>query len=152
MNYKLLCATFLSTSLLLGACGGNTETTKKDVTKQEQKQKEVTIDSLIKSFEDKGLSVKGAKKMTHEDFGPAPMKSKEAKQFVVDKDMNARLFYYENDNDLKEMKKYYDQLGKESAMLYSHTFAKGKFLIQANGSIDEKVFKKYTDVMKSEIK
>ncbi|RAI79707.1 hypothetical protein BFS35_011210 [Macrococcoides goetzii] len=149
MKIKLLSATILSTTLLLTACGGNEG---KNDAQTEQKQKEVTIDTLIKSFDDKGLSVKDVKKMSHEDFGPAPMKSKEAKQFVVEKDMNARLFYYDNENDLKEMKKYYDQLGKESAMLFSHTYAKGKFLIQANGSIDEKVFKKYTDVMDKEIK
>lgn len=149
MKIKLLTATILSTTLLLTACGSNED---KNDSKTEQKQKEVTVDSLIKSFEEKGLSVKNVKKMSHEDYGPAPMKSKEAKQFVVDKDMNARLFYYDNENDLKEMKKYYDELGKESAMLYSHTFTKGKFLMQANGSIDEKVFKKYTDIMDKEIK
>ncbi len=150
MKIKVLSATILTTTLLLTACGGNNES--KNDSKTEQKQKEVTIDSLIKSFEAKGLSVKDAKKMSHEDFGPAPMKSKEAKQFVVEKDMNARLFYYDNEDDLKEMKKYYDELGRESAMLFSHTHTKGKFLIQANGSIDEKVFKKYTDVMDKEIK
>lgn len=149
MKIKILSATILSTTLLLTACGSNED---KNNSKTEQKQKEVTVDSLIKSFEEKGLSVKNVKKMSHEDYGPAPMKSKEAKQFVVDKDMNARLFYYDNEKDLKEMKKYYDELGKESAILYSHTFTKGKFLMQANGSIDEKVFKKYTDIMDKEIK
>lgn len=149
MKIKILSATILSTTLLLTACGSNED---KNNSKTEQKQKEVTVDSLIKSFEEKGLSVKNVKKMSHEDYGPAPMKSKEAKRFVVDKDMNARLFYYDNEKDLKEMKKYYDELGKESAILYSHTFTKGKFLMQANGSIDEKVFKKYTDIMDKEIK
>ncbi|WP_164993321.1 DUF4352 domain-containing protein [Macrococcus sp. DPC7161] len=38
MNYKILGGTLLASTLLLGACGGNTDTTKKDEAKTEQKE------------------------------------------------------------------------------------------------------------------
>lgn len=99
---------------------------------------------LINGFEKAGLSVKNEKKMTHEDFGMGPYKTKDARVFNVEGDKNGRIFVYDNEKDLKEMKKYYDKMGEESAMLYSHTYAKDKVLIQMNGEIKKKTFDKYT--------
>ncbi len=99
---------------------------------------------FIDGFKKAGLSVKNAKKMTHEDFGMGPYKTKDARVFNVKGDKNGRIFVYDNEKDLKEMKKYYDKMGKESAMLYSHTYAKDKVLIQMNGEIKKKTFDKYT--------
>lgn len=114
-------------TLILAACGQKVES--KD---------------FIDSFKKAGLSVKNAKKMTHEDFGMGPYKTKDARVFNVEGDKNGRIFVYDNEKDLKEMKKYYDKMGEESAMLYSHTYAKDKVLIQMNGGIKKKTFDKYT--------
>ncbi|WP_423227123.1 hypothetical protein [Mammaliicoccus sciuri] len=123
---KLLVLLFASL-LVLGACGQKVES--KD---------------LINGFEKAGLSVKNEKKMTHEDFGMGPYKTKDARVFNVEDDKNGRIFVYDNEKDLKEMKKYYDKTGEESAMLYSHTYAKDNVLIQMNGEIKKKTFDKYT--------
>lgn len=113
--------------LVLSACGQKVES--KD---------------FIDAFKKAGLSVKNTKKMTHEDFGMGPYKTKDARVFNVEGDKNGRIFVYDNEKDLKEMKKYYDKMGEESAMLYSHTYAKDKVLIQMNGEIKKKTFDKYT--------
>ncbi|WP_239453771.1 hypothetical protein [Mammaliicoccus sciuri] len=114
-------------TLVLAACGQKVES--KD---------------FIDGFKKAGLSVKNAKKMTHEDFGMGPYKTKDARVFNVEGDKNGRIFVYDNEKDLKDMKKYYDKMGEESAMLYSHTYAKDKVLIQMNGEIKKKTFNKYT--------
>ncbi len=124
---KKLIVLLFTTLLVLGACGQKVES--KD---------------LINGFEKAGLSVKNEKKMTHEDFGMGPYKTKDARVFNVEDDKNGRVFVYDNEKDLKEMKKYYDKMGEESAMLYSHTYAKDKVLIQMNGEIKKKTFDKYT--------
>lgn len=124
---KKLIVLLFTTLLVLGACGQKVES--KD---------------LINGFEKAGLSVKNEKKMTHEDFGMGPYKTKDARVFNVEGDKNGRIFVYDNKKDLKEMKKYYDKMGEESAMLYSHTYAKDKVLIQMNGEIKKKTFDKYT--------
>ncbi|MEL3779556.1 hypothetical protein RUV87_09500, partial [Staphylococcus epidermidis] len=54
---------------------------------------------------------------------------------------------FKNEDDLKEMKKYYEELGKSSATFYSHVYTKDKFLIQMNGDIDDHVFEKYKKAM-----
>lgn len=55
------------------------------------------------------------------------MKTDEAKMFVVQDDKNARVMKFKNSDDLKQTKKYYDELGKESAAFYSHTILKVSF-------------------------
>ncbi|MGC7642194.1 hypothetical protein ACP2Y1_08395 [Staphylococcus epidermidis] len=54
---------------------------------------------------------------------------------------------FKKEDDLKEMKKYYEELGKSSATFYSHVYTKDKFLIQMNGDIDDHVFEKYKKAM-----
>ncbi|MHB7941163.1 hypothetical protein ACYCKH_01420 [Staphylococcus capitis] len=121
--------------IFLGACGKSYE-----------------VKDLTKGFEDDGLNVKNEKKMSRDDFGAAPMKAEEAKIFVVDGDKHARIMRFKNDDDLKQTKNYYDQLGKENAMLYSHTYSKDNFLLQMNGEIENSTFEKYTKSMDNTLK
>ncbi|MGD6886776.1 hypothetical protein [Staphylococcus shinii] len=116
----------LASLLVLVACGKTIEPSK-----------------VIKGFKDDGLNVKNEKEMKKEDYGSAPMKAEKAKIFEVEDGKNARLFMFKSDDDLKETKKYYDKLGKSSAILYSHTYSKNNYLLQMNGEIDDSTFKKY---------
>ena len=106
----------------------------------------------MKKFKDDGLTVDGAKSMTKEDFGMAPMSAKEAKIFGIQKDdsgdfMNARIFLFEKEKDLTKTKDYYDDLGKESAMAFSYTAANTKKLVlmQFNGDLAQDLVQKYAD-------
>lgn len=107
---------------------------------------------MINGFKDDGLSVKNEKKMKKEDYGPAPMKAEKAKIFEVEDDKNARLLMFKSDDDLHETKKYYDELGKSSAILHSHTYSKNNYLLQMNGEIDEKTFNKYKKSLNKTLK
>lgn len=125
---------------ILSACGKNYDV--KDVTK---------------GFNDDGLSVKEEREMTRHDYGMAPMKAKEGVIFGVEKGyddqyMNGRLMKFDNKDDLEQTKKYYDEVGKESALLYSHTYSKDDFLLQMNGEIDDKTFEKYEKSMENTLK
>ncbi|MDW8564668.1 hypothetical protein [Staphylococcus shinii] len=116
---------------LLSACGTN-----------------VGLSDIAKGFKNAELNVSNEKEMTTKDYGAAPMKAKKALIFEVDNNQNARIFQFENTNDLQSTKEYYDDLGKESAMLYSHTYSKGLFLLQMNGEIEESTFDAYKKAMK----
>lgn len=122
---KLLCL-LLAIFLVLSACGKTIEPSK-----------------VITGFKDDGLTVKNLKDMNKEDYGPTPMKAEKAKMFEVKDGKHARLFMFTSDDDLQETKKYYDELGKSSAILYSHTYKKNNYLLQMNGEIDERTFNKY---------
>lgn len=125
---------------ILSACGKNYDV--KDVTK---------------GFKDDGLAVNEEREMTKDDYGMAPMKAKEGVIFGVEKGyddqyMNGRLMKFDNKDDLEQTKKYYDEVGKESALLYSHTYSKDDFLLQMNGEIDDKTFEKYKKSMENTLK
>ncbi|MCJ1657187.1 hypothetical protein MT340_011915 [Staphylococcus sp. NRL 16/872] len=132
---KKIFGVLLTSTLILGACSTHHE-----------------ISDVTNKFKKEGLNVDNLKKMKREDFGMAPMKAKDAKMFTVTDNKNARILKFENENDLKDTKKYYDELGKASGIFYSHTYAKDDILMQMNGDIDDKVFDKYKDAMKEALK
>ncbi|WP_394802136.1 hypothetical protein [Staphylococcus felis] len=114
----------------------------------------VEIKDLTKGFKDAGLNVNNEKEMTREDYGAAPMKAEKGIIFGVEKGQdgqykNGRLLEFKDEKDLDQTKEYYDKLGKESAILYSHTYKTkdGKYLLQMNGEIDDATFNKYKKTM-----
>lgn len=114
----------------------------------------VEIKDFTKGFKDAGLNVNNEKEMTREDYGAAPMKAEKGIIFGVKKGedgqyMNGRLLEFKDEKDLDQTKEYYDKLGKESAILYSHTYKTedGKYLLQMNGEIDDSMFNKYKETM-----
>ncbi|WP_241955712.1 hypothetical protein [Staphylococcus chromogenes] len=114
----------------------------------------VEIEDIAKGFKDAGLNVNNEKEMTREDYGAAPMKAENGIIFGVEKGQdgqykNGRLLEFKDEKDLDQTKEYYDKLGKESAILYSHTYKTedGKYLLQMNGEIDDSTFDKYKDTM-----
>lgn len=134
---KLLIA-IMSLMLLIGlvACSSDKANSKK----------ELTVDEVIKAFKNAGLEAEKPRKMTKDDFGFAPMKSKEAKLIIlpsVCEDCGGRVLSYDKKEDLDQMKKYYDELGKESAAMFSWTIKKDNILVQLNGDMKEEDFNKY---------
>lgn len=132
---KKLLFLFLASFLVLSACGKTIEPSK-----------------IINGFKDDGLSVKNEKEMKKDDYGAAPMKAEKAKMFEVEDGKNARLLMFKSDDDLQETKKYYDELGKSSAILYSHTYSKNNYLLQMNGEIDDNTFNKYKKSLNKTLK
>jgi hypothetical protein len=110
----------------------------------------ITPDKVIVAFKGAGLEAEDSRKMTKDDYGVAPMKAEEGKLIIlpsVCEDCGARIFNYENDKDLDEMKAYYDDLGKESAMLFSWTIKHKNILVQLNGDLPEEEYNKYVKAL-----
>lgn len=80
---------------------------------------------------------------------------KDGKRILVPalgQDNGCRLFEFSKKEDLEKAKKYYDDLSNSSPMLFSHTYAKGNFLVQMNGDMKDEEFNKYKEVMDKTIK
>jgi hypothetical protein len=104
------------------------------------------VDDVIATFKKAGLEAESPRKMTKDDYGLAPMKAYEAKIVKLPSlcdDCNARIFSFENEEDLEQTKKFYDDLGKESAMLFSWTIKHKNILVQLNGDLPEEQYNKY---------
>lgn len=113
---------------------------------------EYKIDDVLTAFKDAGLEAEDTKEMTKDDYGMAPMKAVEAKRFLIPslgEDSGGRIFSFDNEEDLEQTKAYYDDLGKETAMLFSHTASNKNILIQINGDLEDKKFDEYKEVLNS---
>ena len=53
---------------------------------------------------------------------------------------------------MKLQKAYYDDLAKQSALFYSHTYQKGNVLLQMGGDVPDEDFEKYIQVIDQIIK
>nr|WP_225582167.1 LysM peptidoglycan-binding domain-containing protein [Enterococcus casseliflavus] len=117
------------------------------------------LDDLIEAFSQQSLVVYNPRDMTKEDFGIAPMSATSAKIFSLvetdneDEQQNARLLTFDNLDDLKATKKYYDDLGKDSAMLFSYTAVNEDELVlmQFNGQLPQELVEKYAKAASLEL-
>ena len=150
----LVCSTFI-----FSACSTtkNVEPTDSTRTRLQtsstsDKKSAANLADIIEKFKKDGLTVENSKSMTKEDFGMAPMSAKEAYIFAIQKDdtgnfMNARIFSFEDSEDMDKTKTYYDNLGKESAVAFSYTASndKKKVLMQFNGDLPQVLVQKYVE-------
>ncbi|HDR8523547.1 stress protein [Bacillus toyonensis] len=112
----------------------------------------VTVSKVIEEFKAAGLEADNPSDLPEKEFGNT---RKEAKRILVPalgEDSGGRIFEFKNKEDLEKAKKYYDDLGNGNQMLFSHTYAKGNFLIQMNGDMEDAQFNKYKEVMDKVIK
>ncbi|AIQ63328.1 stress protein [Paenibacillus stellifer] len=110
----------------------------------------VSLDDVIAKFKAAGLEAENATDITNKTMGMAPMKFEEGKRILVPslgEDAGGRVFVFKKTSDLEELKSYYDELGKSSAMLFSHTYVKGNVLLQMSGDMEQEQFDKYKKVM-----
>lgn len=93
-----------------------------------------------------GLEFVDPRPMTKDDYGFAPMNAQEAVRFLIPSicsDCGGRLYSFSSQADLDLMKSYYDELGKQSAIMFSWLFVKDNLLIQINGDLPEDQALKY---------
>ncbi|WP_242260739.1 MULTISPECIES: stress protein [unclassified Bacillus cereus group] len=112
----------------------------------------VTVGKVIEEFKAAGLEAENPSDLPEKEFGNT---RKEAKRILVPalgEDSGGRVFEFKNKDELEQAKKYYDDLGNGNQMLFSHTYAKGNFLIQMNGDMEDAQFNKYKEVMDKVIK
>ncbi|PGC75697.1 stress protein [Bacillus toyonensis] len=112
----------------------------------------VTVSKVIEEFKAAGLEADNPSDLPEKEFGNT---RKEAKRILVPalgEDSGGRIFEFKNKEDLEKAKKYYDDLSNGNQMLFSHTYAKGNFLIQMNGDMEDAQFNKYKEVMDKVIK
>jgi len=101
---------------------------------------------VIEAFKDAGLEVEGARPMTKDDYGIAPMTAVEGTRFLIPSlclDCGGRVFNFASPEDLEVTKAYYVELGRASAMFFSWVFVKDNILVQINGDLPEEKAKQY---------
>ena len=137
---KILSSIFvlLLSVLVLSACGGSSE--------------KLNTDTVISAFKDAGLKAENVTDLEQKEFGNTREEGKRILVPALGEDAGGRLFKFKSESDLKDAKSYYDELSKGGPLFYSHTYAKGNFLLQMNGDMEDVEFEKYKKVMDELIK
>ncbi|PED93020.1 stress protein [Bacillus toyonensis] len=154
MKRKLLTALTCS-ALLMGlvACNSNEKSSTESKPKQEAKKLEpVTTTSLINEFKKAGIEAENATDLPQKEFGNMRKNGKRILTPKLGEDKGGRVYEFSKKEDLEKAKKYYDELGNSDPMLFSHTYAKGNFLLQMNGDMKDEEFNKYKEVMDKIVK
>ncbi|WP_163255840.1 stress protein [Bacillus tropicus] len=154
MKHKLLTALACSTLLMgMAACSSNDKTTNEVKPKQEAKKAEpVTTTLLINEFKKAGIEAENPTDLPQKEFGNMRKDGKRILAPALGEDKGGRVFEFSKKEDLEKAKKYYDELGNSAPMLFSHTYAKGNFLLQMNGDMKDEEFNKYKEVMDKVVK
>lgn len=154
MKRKLLTALTCSALLMgMAACSPNDKTATESKPKQEEKKPEpVTTTSLISEFKKAGLEAENPTDLEQKEFGNMRKDGKRILAPKLGEDKGGRVFEFSKKEDLEKAKKYYDELGNSAPMLFSHTYAKGNFLLQMNGDMKDDEFNKYKEVMDKVVK
>ena len=114
------------------------------------KAAEYTCQQAIDALKAAGLEAESPRVMTKDDYGLAPMLATEGMRFLIPSlcdDCGGRVFAFSSSEDLDKTKTFYDELGKQSALFFSWTFAQGNILIQINGDLPEDQAKKYEQAL-----
>lgn len=146
---KILIASLLVLTVFLTACGGGTE--EAGAGKDGGKKIEVKPKSVIDAFKDAGLEVgKDTREMKREDYGLVPMGDEGMRLMIpsLGEDAGGRVIYYKDKEYLNKAKDYYESLGKESAMLYSHVFVRDNVIVQISGDLEDEKAEEYEKVLK----
>lgn len=154
MKRKLLTALACSALLMgMAACSSNDKTATESKPKQEAKKVEpVTPTLLINEFKKAGIEAENPTDLPQKEFGNMRKDGKRILVPALGEDKGGRVFEFSKKEDLEKAKKYYDELGNSAPMLFSHTYAKGNFLLQMNGDMKDEEFNKYKEVMDKVVK
>jgi hypothetical protein len=110
-----------------------------------------TPEQVIIAFKAAGLEAENSKKMTKEDYGLAPLVG-QGLRFLIPSlcaDCGGRVFAVESEDDMTQLKAYYDELGKASAAFFSWTFRHGNVLVQLNGDLPEQRARVYETTLQA---
>lgn len=136
IRIRMISCTIILTLLIMGACGVRPNT---------------NPDDILQTFRAAGLEATNPTRMSAKDYGIAPLLCQAgARRFLIPSmgdAMGGRIFVCETVQDAKQLKDYYDQWGRTSAVLYSWTYQHENVLLQINGALDETQAKRYGQII-----
>lgn len=77
--------------------------------------------------------------MTVEDYGFAPIGEEGLRFFLpsLGEEAGGRIMRYDDSDVADRAEAYYEDLGEQSAALFSHVFRRGNIVIQVNGTLPQ---------------
>lgn len=105
----------------------------------------ITISQVTAAFKQAGLEVLKPIPMTREKYGMAPLVGTGVRFLIpsIGVDSGGRIFDVPNPGERQRLAAYYTEMGKQSAILYSHVFVHKNIVVQINGELSDAKAAKY---------
>jgi hypothetical protein len=103
-------------------------------------------ENALAAFHAAGLEAEGSRPMTRDDYGIAPLSAVEGTRFLIPSlcaDCGGRILSFANQEDLELMRRFYEEMGRQSAAFFSWVFEKDNVLVQINGDLPESRAREY---------
>jgi tetratricopeptide (TPR) repeat protein len=110
-------------------------------------EKKEGVRAIISEFKKAGLEAENPTTLKQKEFGPSRKDGLRILVPTLGDDAGGRIFEFKDLEALQLAKSYYDDLSKRGPITFSHTFAKGLFLLQMNGNMEDEYFEQYKEVM-----
>ena len=111
---------------------------------------------VVDAFEEEGLEV-GKSYPLEEDEGwqafEHPTNYEDGTRFEIPslgRDAGGRVFTFDSEEDLNEMRDFYEGMTKETPSVSSHLYQEGLVLLQMNGDVGKAQAEGYADVLRNE--
>lgn len=106
---------------------------------------EATPDAVIAAFVAAGLEAESPRPLTREDYGMAPYVGDGVRFLIpsLGEDSGGRVIQVPDDAERASLVAYYVDLGKSSALFYSHVFEHGDIVVQINGDLADDIAAQY---------
>ena len=100
---------------------------------------------VVSAFQAAGLPAENARPLTKDDYGLAPYVGSGLRFFIPAPcaDCGGRVFAVENKEERERLQKFYVEMGKASALVFSWVFVKDNIVVQINGDLPEAQAKAY---------
>lgn len=107
--------------------------------------KPTNADAVIAAFKAASLEAESPKAMTRKDYGVSPYLCKGIRFLIpsLGEDAGGRAFFCPRKGDGDKLAKYYNSLGEQSAILFSHVFQQPPYVVQINGDLPDEQAEKY---------
>jgi len=104
-----------------------------------------TAEEVVSAFKTAGLEAEKPTRMGPKDYGMAPYVCKGVRFLIpsLGEDSGGRVFVCSAEADRDAIARYYQDLGRRTAMLFSWVFVKGSIVVQLNGDLEEQAAEKY---------
>lgn len=105
----------------------------------------ITTTQVLNAFKGAGLEVGKATAMSRQSYGMAPLVGKGVRFLIpsLGADAGGRVFDVPNAAERSRLAAYYTELGKQSAMLFSHVFVYKNIVVKINGELPDAKAEKY---------